>query len=201
MKTSLFIAAILTLAAGAAYAQGTTSGANSASSASVNSQTASGAQVNDNRAYYNDGDSTVRSAPAVSAPGVFGGGHPCLAGKSGGISVIGGGVSYGQGDPEPACMLWLMNQPEAALRVMAASSPKACRAMNEVGYIRIGEAIVPFSCTVGSRVRTGQAATVKPQERTASYAACYRENGVLHVTVKRGMDSGQAQADCRASGV
>ena len=195
-----FILAAL-LCAGTAQADGTTSGANSSANAAVNSQTASGAQVNDNRAYYNDGDSTVRSAPAVSAPGVFGGGHPCLAGKSGGISVIGGGVSYGQGDPEPACMLWLMNQPEAALRVMASSSPKACRAMNEVGYIRVGEAIIPFSCTVGQRASTGRTASATPQARPASYASCYRENGVLHVTVKRGMDSVQAQSDCRASGV
>ena len=38
-----------------------------------------------------------------------------------------------------------------------------------------------------------------PAAQTVSYKSCYRENGVLHVSVKRGMDSAQAQADCRAS--
>ena len=80
------------------------------------------------------GSYELKNAPAVSAPAVFGGGHPCLAGRSGGISVIGGGATYGQGDGEPACMAWVMGQPEVALRIMMRINPAFCEAMNNVGY-------------------------------------------------------------------
>ena len=189
-----FIATIIFATSGAVHAQSSSSTSGSTATSSVNSQNGSSSdvQVNDNRIYNSDGTTTIRSAPAVSAPGVFGGGHPCLAGKSGGVSVIGGGISYGQGDPEPACMLWLMGQPEAALMVMASTSPKACRAMGKVGFIRIGETIVPFQCG-------DSPAAARPQARPVGYSKCTKDGNTVKIAYKSGADRASAKAACLSS--
>jgi hypothetical protein len=124
----------------------------------------------------------VESAPAVSAPAVFGGGHPCLAGSSGGISVIGGGASFGTGTAEPICMLWLMNQPEAAIRLLAMQSADACKAMGNVGYYRVGNQVLPFECgkqvvvggidSPGAKPRTSRVSTRNEQQPTDFYRRC-----------------------------
>lgn len=113
------------------------------------------------------GSYRVESAPSVSAPAVFGGGHPCLAGKSGGVSVVGGGFSYGQGDPEPACMAWIMGQPEIALNIMAGSSPRFLRATCNVGFWRVGNAKIPVNCDNRGR----PIATVSTKAQVAPVAA------------------------------
>ena len=191
-----FIAAILFATAGAVHAQSAGSSSDSAATSSVASANTAvvGVSVSDNRTYNSDGETTIRSAPAVSAPGVFGGGHPCLAGKSGGVSVIGGGISYGQGDPEPACMLWLMNQPEAALMVMASTSQKACRAMGKVGFIRIGETIVPFQCGDAPA-----SARTSPQARPVGYSKCVKDGNKVRISYKSGANKPAAKAACLAS--
>lgn len=135
----------------------------------------------------------IESAPAVSAPAVFGGGHPCLAGKSGGVSVIGGGLSYGQGNPEPACMAWVMGQPEVAIRIMMNTNVEFCEAMNSVGYYRVGKAVVPVECGKNKRTRGGvdspgvASYTTKVSTRNQSnllpQAVCNRSGGKLKYSV------------------
>lgn len=143
----------------------------------------------------------VESAPAVSAPAVFGGGHPCLAGKSGGFSVIGGGLSYGQGNAEPACMAWVMGQPEVAIRIMMKRSPEFCEAMNDVGYYRVGNSVLPVECgrnkkivrggvdSANANVRTSRVSTrnspvTSPKERPALWRECYlRDDGKIGIVL------------------
>lgn len=179
--------------------------ADSTSSANSNSGASAGASAGYTVNNYSTGRSelvqsgtaTIKNAPAVQAPSVFGGGHPCLAGKSGGISVIGGGISYGQGNPEPACMAWVMGQPEVAIRIMMRQSPEFCAAMNNVGYYRVGKSVVPIQCgrdvvrggvdTAGvasrtTRVSTRNSPATGPQERPALFSKCYmRDDGRIGV--------------------
>lgn len=102
--------------------------------------------------------SEIRNVPAVTAPAVFGGGHPCLAGQSGGIAVAGFGGSYGAGDAEVVCMLLYAGQHEAAIRALVMTDPVACKALAHVGYyiVPMGNGkskAVPFSC--GKTVKGG----------------------------------------------
>lgn len=159
----------------------------------------SGSQAN-NQIIFGDTPSettsTLKTAPPVQAPSVFGGGHPCLAGKSGGISVIGGGISYGQGDPEIVCMLMVLGQPEAAIRALVMSNARACEALNGVGYYRVGNQVVPFKCgeqrkiggvdTAGVQARKTRVSTSgnanRPQERPKLFDRCYmRDDGKVGI--------------------
>lgn len=169
MKRILLAVSMIALA-GTAQAQATSGSASAAQAQSgAVSGSASGAQVvlNQNYAAPNpnqrqqvaySGDYEVKSAPNVQAPAVFGGGHPCLAGKSGGFSVVGGGLSYGEGKAEAACMAMVLGQPEVAIRIMASQSPAFCKAINNVGYYRVGNSVVPFQC--GKQTKRGGVDTV-----------------------------------------
>lgn len=158
MLKLIMTSAVIALTASASFAQGSNSssasnsGAASQSQAQAQAQTASSSsltQINNSdgeqRIVYS-GDYDLNNVPAVTAPAVFGGGHPCLAGASGGIAVAGFGGSYGQGTAETVCMLYVMGQPEAAIRALVMSDPVACRALNNVGYYRVGGSVVPFKC-------------------------------------------------------
>ncbi len=130
---------------------GATSSSNSASGAQAASGSYSGdstsnAALQINNTYESGGTSTLKNVPAVSAPSVFGGGHPCLAGQSAGIAVAGFGGTYGQGTAETVCMLYVMGQPEAAIRALVMTDRVACKALSNVGYYRIGKSVVPFKC-------------------------------------------------------
>lgn len=173
MKRTLIALAFASLG-GMAMAQSGAVGvgtATSTSGATSQSGSSAGASAGYTVNNYSDGKSaleyqgeyTVKNAPSVTAPAVFGGGHPCLAGKSGGISVIGGGLSYGQGEPEPACMAWVMGQPEVAIRIMMMNSPDFCRAIGNVGYYRVGNQVLPIQC--GKEVRRGGIDTAGAQPR------------------------------------
>ena len=213
MKLLLATIGALFIASGA-YAQTASSETTSNANNTANQTSASGAIA------YNGGitqnypqqrastTQRIESAPAVSAPAVFGGGHPCLAGKSGGVSVIGGGLSYGQGDPEPACMAWVMGQPEVAIRIMMATSPAFCKAMNNVGYYRVGNAVVPVAC--GKQTRRGGIETAGVESRPsrlstknavsyAPQAVCNRSGGKLKYSIDAHFANKQAaKANCKA---
>ncbi len=150
MKLLIIAATMLSVGSVAIAGNTTSSGANSDSKSQSGAAAQAALQVNNH--YSNGGTSTLKNVPAVSAPSVFGGGHPCLAGKSGGIAVAGFGGSYGSGQAETVCMLYVMGQPEAAIRALVMTDRVACRALNNVGYYRIGKSVVPFKCdktTVG----------------------------------------------------
>ena len=214
LKYIIAAAIAVNFTASASQAQTATSG--SASAAQAGAQAASGAaslsgvvinQTSPGTLKY-EGEYTVKSAPAVSAPALFGGGHPCLAGRSGGVSVIGGGISYGQGDPEPACMAWVMGQPEVAIRIMMASSPRFCEAMNNVGYYRVGNAVVPVAC--GKQTKRGGVDTpgvssrpTKLSTRSAvtytAQAVCNRSGGKLKYSIDAHFaNRAAAKANCKA---
>lgn len=187
------------LSACAAYAQTANSGsASQANNTAEQTSTAvagayNGGIVQNYPAQRAETTQRIESAPAVSAPAVFGGGHPCLAGKSGGVSVIGGGLSYGQGNPEPACMAWVMGQPEVAIRIMMQTNEQFCQAMNSVGYYRVGKSVVPVECGKNKRTRGGvdspgvASYTTKVSTRNQSnilpQAVCNRSGGKLKYSV------------------
>ena len=214
MKKLLTLTTALLLSAGMATAQNAESGSASSADNTAVQTSQSGAIAYNGGIVQNypqqraETTQRIESAPAVSAPAVFGGGHPCLAGKSGGVSVIGGGLSYGQGDPEPACMAWVMGQPEVAIRIMMATSPAFCKAMNNVGYYRVGNAVVPVAC--GKETKRGGVDTPGVESRPtrvstknrvdyAPQAVCNRSGGKLKYSVDAHFVSQkQAKANCKA---
>lgn len=207
MKRIFALVAAFTLAASAAQAQTAISQSGANSTSLSGSQSASGAQSNNSIVFGSPPANTtaeIKNVPSVSAPSVFGGGHPCLAGRSGGLSVLGGGASYGQGEAEAICMLMVLGQQEAALRALAATSPKACKALENVGYyiVAMGNGrtkAVAFRCdnrTVKGGVFSGQAVavgqgtpvaaapaatTVRPKARPALYSKCEFTGGKVRI--------------------
>lgn len=165
-----------------------TAGASSGSSSSVGVTVESNSTVYGDT-YRTDGTQTIKSAPAVSAPAVFGGGHPCLAGRSGGLSVIGGGLSYGQGDAEPACMAWIMGNPEIALTIMM-DNPRFRAAACKMGFYRVGNTQVPVQCGEQLPARASSRSTAPAAAPTQ--AVCERRNGKLRYTVDAGFANKQA---------
>ena len=156
MKIIAAIAFIFALAQ-ASYAQ--TANANSNSSSGSIAASQSGVVLNQNTpgtqriVTVQDGTATseLRNVPAITAPSILGGGHPCLSGQSGGIAVAGFGGSFGAGDAEVVCMLMFAGQHEAAIRALVMTDPVACKALAHVGYyvIPMGNGkskAVPFTC-------------------------------------------------------
>lgn len=151
--------------------------------------------------------SELRNVPAVSAPAIFGGGHPCLSGQSGGIAVAGFGGSYGASKPEPVCQLWYMGQPEAAIRLLVMTDPGACKALGNVGYYRVGKSVVPFAC--GETVKGGvdtpgfKSRTTKVRASTSSpksgLTQCEKRDGKVFIGYTYNADKVAAKASCLRS--
>jgi hypothetical protein len=210
MKHILATLALIALPLGAS-AQGIGVGVGT-SDADANSQSASQSISGSNSAvvqtYNTPSDTTadIKSVPAVQAPSVFGGGHPCLAGQSGGLSVLGGGLSYGRGDPEVVCMLWVIGQPEAAIRALVMTNDTACKALNRVGYYRVGNKIVPFQCgkdtkvggidTPGVASSTTKVSTRNAPTTKTPYSKCQVEGGKIVFRKAGGASSASAKAAC-----
>ena len=187
MKTILAIITSLAFAAAPALANG---GSNSTSTSQVQNTTtvAAGAAI-DNRSYGSKipSSTTVRTTGQANAPAMMGGGHPCLSAKSGGLGIIGGSVSYGESNPEPICMLKLLGQDEAAIRLLAATDLGACRALVAAGAIQ---------STCGA-----PEPTPKPRASARSsyaFSKCERRGGKIYVTVAAGADQKLASAQCSA---
>lgn len=81
-----------------------------------------------------DGTVTNKFAPAVAAPSM-GSGHPCGLGNSIGVSIIGGGVTGGATRVDDACLLAQMGYGPAAMQMIAARNPSACKALVASGAI------------------------------------------------------------------
>jgi hypothetical protein len=127
---------------------------NSASQAVAQSQASSGAIAQGGNVTFNtpasqhirnSGTTTIRSAPQVVAPSMSSG-HPCAyAPVSIGVSVVGFGGAFGGQRIDDACLLAQMQVRNAAISMIAARNPQACRALEATGTIASG------SCGGGRR--------------------------------------------------
>ena len=77
-------------------------------------------------------------------------------------------------------MAWVMGQPEVALRIMMRTNPAFCEAMNNVGYYRIGNQVVPVAC--GKQVVAGGIDS-GASSRTTRVAALSSNSGGNSVTI------------------
>lgn len=180
------------------FAQETQSQATSGSASGASAGAISGTTTNNT--YTNSKDTTLRSMAAVSAPAVFGGGHPCLAGVSAGAGIVGYGLSGGKSSAEPVCMLWYMGQPEAAIRALAATNPVACEALNNVGYYRVAGQTANFEC--GEPTRKGGVFTGTKTAPSSGFTKCERraDNSILIKYSAAGRSNKTlAQKNCSAS--
>jgi hypothetical protein len=122
---------------------------NAASQAIANSQSSSvsvaqGGNVtfntpaNTSQRIHQSGTTTIRSAPQVVAPSMSSG-HPCAyAPVSVGVSVVGFGGAFGGQRIDDACLLAQMQVRNAAIAMIAARNPAACRALEMAGNIAPG---------------------------------------------------------------
>lgn len=217
------LVAVFTLAlAQASYAQTAISQSGSQAQSQSQSQSGSLASSNNSIVFPSAPSRTrtdINNVPSVTAPSVFGGGHPCLAGASGGLSIMGGGLSAGGSDLEVVCMLYVMGQHEAAIRALASKNGRACQALENVGYyiVPMGNGktkAVQFRCkdkTVKGGVYTSSAAAVLPGNAVAAaprpkarpslgYTKCAkREDGKVAIRYESGADKNAARQACLAS--
>lgn len=137
-----------------ALAQNAVSGSASNANNTANQVTASGAiaaggsvvnnfpDVPTTQTIRQDGTATLKTAPSLGGLAV-GGGHPCAwTPGSGQISLIGGGLGGAGMTIDEACMLAVMGAAtgsvqmhNAALYIIAARDPDACKAMYMAGLV------------------------------------------------------------------
>lgn len=198
------IAAALILAPSLALSQDVSSGSEANSVSAVQATTQSGV-YSYNEATTIPTRTTLDNVPAVSAPAIFGGGHPCLAGGSGSVAFAGFGGSYGRGVAETVCMLYIMGQPEAAIRALVMNDRQACAAINNVGYYRVGDSVIPFRCgeqvVKGGKYTDGVSKKVVTgsKGRPTLFTKCYRKANnqiVIKYTSAGKANQKIAQNDC-----
>lgn len=177
--------------------------ANAQSSGSASSNTTSSLTSNTDARTFIDGrtlidqsgggTTTVRNAPQVSAPSMSSG-HPCaFTPASGSISIIGAGIGAGGQNIDDACLLAQIGERDAAVQMIAARDPAACRALLRAG--RISNA---------SYCGNGGQAPKEPQTKPATAPVtagitCSRNNkGQIMAKVARGADRSIAASYCRS---
>lgn len=154
---------------------------NAASQAVANSNSSSGAIAQGGNVTFNTpanqritygGTQTIRSAPQVVAPSMSSG-HPCAyAPISLGVSVVGFGGAFGGQRIDDACLLAQMQVRNAAISMIAARNPAACRALEATGTI------APGYCGGGRRVYAAPvAAAPRRVVRTSAPARRVATNG------------------------
>jgi hypothetical protein len=115
--------------------------------------TIQGAPANTHTTIENTGTSTVRNVPSVFAPGLSAAGlETCLGSASGGVSVVGFGLTGGSSTPDPNCnarldarTLWSLGLKKAAVARLCLSTdiyrsmPEVCAQympqVQPVGYV------------------------------------------------------------------
>jgi hypothetical protein len=127
------LAADATSGAQAGATSGSLSGGNTLSNGIIFTNPANTTSTIDSNV---SGTQTVRSAPTVYAPPI-GVTAPCMVALSGGVSVVGVGVSMGGSVEDPGCtlretarLLHGIGEPGAAARIMC-NNPMAAKAMGE----------------------------------------------------------------------
>lgn len=195
----------LSLFAGNAIAQDTVANSETSSVSAVQATTQSGV-YSYNEATSIPKETWLNNVPSVSAPAIFGGGHPCLAGSSGSANIAGFGGGFGAAKAETICMLWFTGQPEAAIRAMAMMDPIACKAMNHVGYYRVDGKAAAFNCgdkeVVKGGIYTNATGTKTAPSVNLGFTKCARraDNSILIKYNSAGKkDKAKAQSNCSAS--
>jgi len=202
-----FLALSLTQVTTAQAQQAVATGVGQAQSAS---QSASGSSSSNSLIFNtpsqtrvtSSGKTTLKTAPPVQAPSM-GSGHPCGLATSGGISIIGGGLSGGGTYVDEACLLAQMGPQfgQAAIIMIASRDEGACKALRQTG--QIGAQSV---CTAAEKRNARQRPSQQPvaaSSRSAAapvmigYSKCERGAGnIVKIRYKRGVDKAAAKAQC-----
>lgn len=183
-----------------ASAQNANAGSASQSGVIANIQGAAGAQSNNT---FTSPDKTeIETVPSVSAPGVITA-HQCALGVSGGLGIMGGGVSFGGSYVDENCQrisqaaaLNTLAGREAAI-IHLAQIPDVCKSLRAAG-------------TIGADSQCGDAApkrsvsssgSTRPVSRpNVAYSKCeFRADGAILVGVNRGGDKALAVSQCKAA--
>ncbi len=221
--TSILAGVALSVFTLALPAQSQTSEAVSGSNSTANGIASSGAIAgSSNTLIFNtpagttssvSGTTTLKTAPPVQAPSM-GSGHPCGLATSGGISIIGGGLSGGGSYVDEACLLAQMGQGEAALIMIAQRDPTACKALRQVGRIGANsacsasekraqekaarQAARPVSTSSRSASTAFVAGAANQNYRVAGTSVCQMSGGKLRIKYLAGADKANAKATCLA---
>ncbi len=140
-----------------------------------------------------------RQAPSVFAPSMSSG-NPCTQTTSGGISIIGGGISGGASTLDPVCWLFQSGQIEAANHLLASESPKACRSMRATGVIA-AESICGDEQPAQPVVSTNSgASSSRPKARPVLYSACEMRGDSVYIQHRWDTsDKAASRAQCLAA--
>lgn len=135
-----------------------------------------------------DGDATLRTAPQVSAPSMSSG-HPCAyTPASGGLSIIGAGISAGGQTVDDACLLAQMGDNASAMHMIAARNPAACRAL-------VAQGRIPRGSYCGSGGSDAPSASTKNVRPTVVGVTCgRRSDGAIVVKIARNANVNRANA-------
>jgi len=201
------VVAAIALAVTPAYSQTviSNSGAQSGSSASVQSQTGSQAQSSltfntpseQTIKTEQSGTANIRNVPSLYAPSMSSG-HPCGLGSSLGIVVLGGGISGGTAKVDDACLLAQMGHNAAATRMIAARSPAACKALRESGDIPASSLCTRAEMDAAKKQQT---AAAQPAAASAGPGGvqCIRDakGKVIRIVRAASVTDAEARAACK----
>lgn len=146
MKLKHLMVAAAIIAAPIGAVADTVSGSASQAAAIVDTNSAAGAQIITNGQRPGAENTTYSQARIENAPSLgglaLGGGHPCAySPATAQVSIIGGGAGFGGMKVDSACMLMVMGAAgnpeayEAAIYMLAARDPAACKAMAASGMV------------------------------------------------------------------
>ncbi len=219
-----FLALSLTQVTTAQAQQANATGVGQAQSAS---QSASGSSASNSLIFNtpsgttssvnSSGTTTLKTAPPVQAPSM-GSGHPCGLATSGGISIIGGGLSGGGSYVDEACLLAQMGPQfgQAAIIMIAARDEGACKALRQTGKIAPQSACTQAEKRAAAKAQKAAAKPVAASSRSvqlnpqrsvqqdaraihASLSGCNKMmDGSIRIKYRNGK-SPQGKAACLAS--
>lgn len=214
--TAMVALGFLTACASVAQAQGVGVGigqSNSTSGAASTSGSQSSIVFNQPATVTNNnkqsGTTTVKTAPSLGGL-ALGGGHPCAySPATGQLSIIGGGAGFGGMQIDTACMLLInaaasgdIRAYNAAMNMLAARDPAACKAMYQAGMVadcvdKRGKSTVKAAPV--SNQSTPSKVSTKNRVAPAYFpqTTCNREGGKLRYSVDAHFaDKQSARSNC-----
>lgn len=163
--------------------------------------------VQNNR--YPPADVTVRSAPTIAAPGIITA-YQCALARSGGVSIIGGGITYGESKVEERCArvaeaaaLNTLLGKDAAILHLASGSEGMCKTIRgtlpEYKDVLCTDAEKRRAAIAARRAARAEViATMPTHLDDYLFSACYRdETGLLNIRYKKDVNRREANDQCR----